>query len=283
MPTDPKWRVVAKRSGRSIAEVIAVFNFVMVNASGNDGKRGVTHNLFPDDIAAALDIETEHVETIMKHMIGKVMDAKGALTGWEKRQPKREDKTSTDRVRAWREKQAKQTERECNATKRPDTDTDTDTEIESTDPKGSLAPGAAPSLSEARDLYNETAKAVGLPRCQMLTKARKSHLRQRLIECGGIEGWKAALAKVRDSPFCRGDNDKGWRADLDFLVQPKSFTKLMEGAYDHRNGAQRNGKHSIQSSIDAATCAINARLDRLGDQGNHRDPEALPGLRKEHA
>jgi hypothetical protein len=35
------------------------------------------------------------------------------------------------------------------------------------------------------------------------------------------------------SAFCRGENDRGWRADFDFLLQPKSFTKLLEGAYDH--------------------------------------------------
>jgi hypothetical protein len=55
MPTDPKWRVIAKRSGQSIAETLAVFNFVMVNASANATQRGRTHNLFADDIAAALD------------------------------------------------------------------------------------------------------------------------------------------------------------------------------------------------------------------------------------
>jgi hypothetical protein len=48
-----------------------------------------------------------------------------------------------------------------------------------------------------------------------------------------LEEWQRAMDALERSAFCRGENDRGWRADFDFLLQPKSFTKLLEGAYDH--------------------------------------------------
>ena len=87
-------------------------------------------------------------------------------------------------------------------------------------------------LDEAILAYNELAGETGLPKAQRLTDTRRSALRLRLEECGGLDGWEAALAKIRGSPFLRGENERGWRANLDFLLRQSNFTKLMEGAYD---------------------------------------------------
>lgn len=115
-PTDPKWRVIAKRSGQRIGDVIAVWNFVLCNASGNAVKRGVTRNLVTEDIAAALDLNDADVTAILAAMEGKVIK-NGALQGWEKRNPIKEDH-STERVRAFRERN----ETQRNAEKRPELD-----------------------------------------------------------------------------------------------------------------------------------------------------------------
>lgn len=92
-------------------------------------------------------------------------------------------------------------------------------------------PDSTPEMA-ALKIYNEMAGRAGLPLAQMLSAARKSKLRQRLKECGGIEGWRVACRKIEESPHCTGDNDRGWRADFDFMLQQKSFTRLMEGSYD---------------------------------------------------
>jgi hypothetical protein len=101
MPMDPKWRVIARRSGRSIAEVIAIFAFMLVNAGEPAGERGVLNGWSDEDIAAALDMEAEAVAAIRAAMQGKVLDG-DRLTGWDRRQPKRED-GAAERARAWRE------------------------------------------------------------------------------------------------------------------------------------------------------------------------------------
>ena len=118
MPTDPKWRVIAKRAGRPISEVLAVFVFMMTNA-GNAATRGTLENWNDEDVSAALDMDEAHVAAIRDAMQGKTLDG-NSLTGWEKRQPKREreDDKSTERVQAFRDRKRHVTP--CNATERLD-------------------------------------------------------------------------------------------------------------------------------------------------------------------
>ena len=47
-----------------------------------------------------------------------------------------------------------------------------------------------------------------------------------------LDEWKQAFAAIERSPFLKGENKTGWRASFDFLLQPSSFTKLIEGQYD---------------------------------------------------
>lgn len=87
-------------------------------------------------------------------------------------------------------------------------------------------------VEQAVSAYNEVAERAGLPVAAKITPTRRAGIRRRLSDCGGLGGWRSALRKLESSSFCCGKT--GWRADLDFLLQPKSFTKLVEGGYDDR-------------------------------------------------
>ena len=96
---------------------------------------------------------------------------------------------------------------------------------------------APPSVShndliEASKMWNQMATEVALPQIQRLTEHRKSQLRLRLRECGGIDGWAIALEKIKSSTFLRGENNRRWKASFDFALKQSRFTALMEGAYD---------------------------------------------------
>lgn len=127
MPTDPKWRAIARKSGQPLPCVIALFNLIMVNASGNAEARGALLNWDDEDAAAALDMDTEAVAAIMSAMEGKVIQG-GRLTGWEKRQPKRED-DSAKRVRDHRKRKAEEQKRDVTHGNAPETETETETDI----------------------------------------------------------------------------------------------------------------------------------------------------------
>ena len=92
---------------------------------------------------------------------------------------------------------------------------------------------ASPSPSPERVAFaewNALAERLGLPQATKLTPQRQKHLKARL-KSDGLDGWRAALAGVERSNHCRGVNDRGWRADIDFVLQPTSFQRLVEGFY----------------------------------------------------
>jgi len=117
MPTDPKWKTIARYSKQHISLVQAVYMHLLVTASRNvtRGHADVT----AEDLASALDCDEEQIEAILAAMQGRVLDGR-RLTGWEMRQPKREDsgddeggaKSSAERKRAQRERE-KQREAEA--------------------------------------------------------------------------------------------------------------------------------------------------------------------------
>ncbi len=118
-------------------------------------------------------------------------------------------------------------------------------------------------LAEALAAFNRMAAEVGLTEAQGLSRKRRLALKARLQDYGGIVGWRIAMDRVRSSRFLRGDNDRGWRASLDFLLKADSFAKLMEGAYGPAPGARmrREGDHSGGSrSVRSSPAARNPLL-----------------------
>lgn len=85
--------------------------------------------------------------------------------------------------------------------------------------------------SDILEGWNELAEQCGLPKAGKLTGGRLRQAQARLREYPDLDAWKRAFRHIHDTPFLRGENDRGWRADLDFLLQAKSFTKLTEGSY----------------------------------------------------
>lgn len=110
MPNDPKWRTIARQSGKPISLVIAVYVHLLVDASRNV-TRGHA-NVTVEDLASALDVTEDEIRAVLAAMDGRVIEG-DFLLGWDKRQPKREDvgdsesgaKSAAERKRAQRERE----------------------------------------------------------------------------------------------------------------------------------------------------------------------------------
>lgn len=144
-------------------------------------------------------------------------------------------------------------------------------------------PNPPDDVAEAFAAYNAEAALAGWPAARRLDPRRRAALRQRLAECGGLPGWRGALARARASPHLTGSNDRGWTADLDFLLQAKSFTRLLEGAYDdrrpRRDDASRRAGHGDQPSRVGTLLAALAEQSAL-EPGGYVDGTAdLSGAR----
>lgn len=104
---DPKWRVISRRAKSSIPVVLAVWSAMLENAS-QASPRGTLQGWSHEDVGAALDLDASEVEAVYSAMQGKTLEG-DVLTGWDKRQPKRErEESSAERVRAFRERQKEQ-------------------------------------------------------------------------------------------------------------------------------------------------------------------------------
>lgn len=112
MPTDPKWRTIARVSGQSIALVQAVYLHLLVDASRNVTRGHVT--VTTEDLASALDVTDEQIAAVLSAMEGRVIEGQ-VITGWDRRQPKREDAGSPEtgaKSAAQRKREQRQRERE---------------------------------------------------------------------------------------------------------------------------------------------------------------------------
>jgi len=93
------------------------------------------------------------------------------------------------------------------------------------------APEETITFEDFVEAWNEIAEACGLAKLRKATEARKRAFRARLREYPAIADWQAAFRCLRQARWMHGDNPRGWRADPDFFLQAKSFTKLVEGQY----------------------------------------------------
>lgn len=113
---------------------------------------------------------------------------------------------------------------------------------------------------KAYEAWNDLALRCGLPQATTLTPKRVASIGARLSECGGLDAWATALANIEKSAFLCGETDRDFRASLDFLIQPSSFVKVLEGTYG--NGRHRDAKPK-RVMVDVAT-ALAARFRNGG-------------------
>jgi len=93
---------------------------------------------------------------------------------------------------------------------------------------------------------------INLPKVIKVTDKRK-----RLIISREKEYSKDDLKKVIDltaeSAFLNGDNNRGWTADFDWLMQKQNFIKILEGNYKNKtNGKTKRNitREQFEASID---------------------------------
>lgn len=178
MPTDPKWRTISRHAGEPISLVQAVYVHLLVDASRNVTRGHAT--VTTEDLASALDCDEERIQSILDAMQGRVLDG-SRITGWEQRQPKREDqgdaesgaKSAAQRKREQREREKsggkESGSNECHDESRKvtlDKDTDKDKEIPPNPPSPDGDKGAEADSIPKRERKPRIALKTFLERCK---------------------------------------------------------------------------------------------------------------------
>lgn len=225
MPTDPKWRTIARHAKQPIHLVQAVYLHLLVDASRNVTRGHV--DVTVEDLASALDCDESQVQAVIDAMQGRVIDGE-ALSGWDKRQPKREDsgdaesgaKSSAQRKREQREREKQSPESlpktQCHDASRNVTlDKDKDKE----DPLTPEAGGDGVE-SKAEPLFDEFWKAY--PKRIGKDAARKKFEQRKFKRCD-LPKLLAAIAQQSQS--------EQWRKDGGQYI-PNPATWLNQGRFD---------------------------------------------------
>lgn len=88
-------------------------------------------------------------------------------------------------------------------------------------------------------LWNDYAILAHLPSCRKLTGSRRRAAKTRLTENPDPAYWADVVKRISRSSFCRGlIPGRGWRATFNWLIQPDTGTKVLEGTYDDQTRTQ---------------------------------------------
>jgi len=71
----------------------------------------------------------------------------------------------------------------------------------------------------------------GVPAIRSWSESRRRQIRVRLRDPTWLDQALEAVRRISDIPFLCGQNDRGWRANIDWLLRPDSVTKILEGQY----------------------------------------------------
>lgn len=84
------------------------------------------------------------------------------------------------------------------------------------------------------ELYNSTE----LPRVRKLTSKRERGI---IKICSKFtqEEINTVFQNIKDSDFLNGKNDRGWKADLDFILREDKFVAILEGKYNAKKKSNK--------------------------------------------
>ena len=113
--------------------------------------------------------------------------------------------------------------------------------------------------------WNAMASRIDLPSVESITPARRASAKARLKD-HGREAIIAAIERVPRSSFLRGENERGWKANIDWLLRPGSITKLQEGQFDDTD-RRSAGQSSRDDRKDGFARALDERIAARRAQG----------------
>lgn len=96
--------------------------------------------------------------------------------------------------------------------------------------EGELTAAPSPPLPRLATIWNAHCGHLSKVVRTNPSRDRRSDARMRELP---DEEWVSVIQRIAKSKFCNGDNDRGWRATYDWLLQPDTVLKVMEGKYDH--------------------------------------------------
>lgn len=253
--TDPKFQLVARRAGASLPDVLAVWSYLLEQASASE-KRGDFGQIDCEAIDCMFGFPSTETRTadILKAMQQRDLITDSQVIAWDRRQPKREDDTANERKRRQREREHAEriAASVTGETSRNDTQCHAEVthchargeesrEEGNTSPDGDGDEADASSVDTCPQQRIITAFHAALPMARHVkdwTPARQQLLRSRWREDKkrqSLEWWIRFFAYVAQSRFLTGQTAtpgrRPFELGLEWLLKAENFAKVREGAF----------------------------------------------------
>jgi hypothetical protein len=177
-------------------------------------------------------------ESVKKRLHEQIRSRKNR-SAYEKRTNVRGERTENVRARADRREEKRREEKR---------EEDRDVVSAAVPPLSADADPSLPILTSENGHLGPTAdelmaawNAAPCVKCSRVAGKRRIVLTARNRDPYFREHWRAAISRVADCQFLRGENDRGWVADVDWFLRPDTVLKIMEGKYDDREPAAKSG------------------------------------------
>ena len=92
------------------------------------------------------------------------------------------------------------------------------------------------------DLFNSI--CVSFPSVRSLSDARRKAIKARL-NTYSLEQFKAMFEIAEASPFLKGQNNRNWQANFDWLIKDSNFAKVLDGNYSDKKTGTTYGANRI--------------------------------------
>jgi hypothetical protein len=108
--------------------------------------------------------------------------------------------------------------------------------------------------------YNEI--CVSFPKVKSLTEKRKKAIRK-ILKSYSDDDIIEMFINAESSDFLKGKNDRGWKANIDFMLREDKFVNILEGQY---NG--KKYKQNVSRDIEHLYGGIAPRAKKGGNRSD---------------
>lgn len=83
------------------------------------------------------------------------------------------------------------------------------------------------------------------PKLRAISGNRRKAVSARWREYPDLQTFRDLFIKAEVSSFLKGNNDRNWTADFDWLMKPSNMPKVLEGKYDNKASTQQSKAGSV--------------------------------------
>lgn len=109
------------------------------------------------------------------------------------------------------------------------------------------APQSECPYSKIRDLYHRI--CISYPTIKAIDGNRRKAVAARWRTYKSLDTFEELFRLAEASPFLKGENERNWSADFDWMMKPTNFTKILEHKYEERHTNEFKATNSVFGTL----------------------------------